>query len=322
MRATLACSRSDFSTREQAKVALKKLGPALVVEPPDLLLVEVLEAVPGRPISGERLVRPDGSISLGFYGDVHVAGLTLPEVKEKIIRHLQKYISDMTLGLVEVDENGEELIDPATTKPKMIDPRESACVFVDITAYNSQVYYIEGEVASPGRLSVTGGDTVLDAIHFAGGLLPSADRSTIRLVRSYPKDSPVQVLPVNYEEITMGTDSSTNYPILPNDRLVVRRIEESSRPSPSSAHEAQSSQPSRSTREPTFFPALSPDTASKQLESLRAVERHLKEVENKLDKLIEAIDRAGGIDQRKRGSKVQGRASRNADQEPFVLDKE
>src|SRR5207253_179463 len=43
-----------------------------VVEPPDLLLVEVLEALPGRPISGERLVRPDGRISLGFYGDVYV----------------------------------------------------------------------------------------------------------------------------------------------------------------------------------------------------------------------------------------------------------
>src|SRR4051812_7926300 len=43
-----------------------------VVEAPDILLIEVLEAVPGRPITGERLVRPDGSISLGFYGDVHV----------------------------------------------------------------------------------------------------------------------------------------------------------------------------------------------------------------------------------------------------------
>ena len=63
-----------------------------VVEPPDLLIVEVLEALPGRPISGERLVRPDGKISLGFYGDVYVAGLTIPEVKEKIVRHLQKYL--------------------------------------------------------------------------------------------------------------------------------------------------------------------------------------------------------------------------------------
>src|SRR3954447_14056521 len=54
-----------------------------VIEPPDLLLVEVLEALPGRPISGERLVRPDGSISLGFYGDVHVQGLTIRQAKEK-----------------------------------------------------------------------------------------------------------------------------------------------------------------------------------------------------------------------------------------------
>ena len=36
---------------------------AHIIEPPDLLLVEVLEALPGRPISGERLVRPDGTIS-------------------------------------------------------------------------------------------------------------------------------------------------------------------------------------------------------------------------------------------------------------------
>ena len=90
-----------------------------MVEPPDLILVEVLEALPGRPISGERLVRPDGKISLGFYGDVYVAGLTVPEVKEKIIRHLQKFLNDDTLGLIEIDEaTGEPTIDPATKKPK------------------------------------------------------------------------------------------------------------------------------------------------------------------------------------------------------------
>src|SRR5262245_48266764 len=52
-----------------------------VVDPADMMIVEVLEALPGRPISGERLVRPDGTISLGFYGDVHVKGLTLDQVK-------------------------------------------------------------------------------------------------------------------------------------------------------------------------------------------------------------------------------------------------
>ena len=87
--------------REKAKRSAEtKSGPAHQVEPPDLLLVEVLEALPGRPLSGERLVRPDGTISLGFYGDIHVAGLTEAEIKEKVVLHMRKYLSDEILGLV------------------------------------------------------------------------------------------------------------------------------------------------------------------------------------------------------------------------------
>jgi protein involved in polysaccharide export with SLBB domain len=72
-----------------------------IVEPPDLVLVEVLDALPGRPISGERLVKADGTITLGFYGDVHVAGLTLDQVKVAIIKHLRNILSDESLGLLE-----------------------------------------------------------------------------------------------------------------------------------------------------------------------------------------------------------------------------
>ncbi len=203
--------------------AQTKSGPALQVEPPDLLLVEVLEALPGRPISGERLVRPDGTISLGFYGDVYVAGLTLPEVKERIVLHMRKYLNDEALGLVGGGCPDLPFIDEYTKDPRMLDPKESDRVFVDVTAYNSSMYYVEGEVYYPSRLNYTGNDRVLDVIHYVGGITPSADRSKIRLIRSFPKGSPVKVLPVDYEEITMGTDASTNYQILPNDRLVVPR---------------------------------------------------------------------------------------------------
>ena len=148
--------------------------PDYVVEPPDLVLVEVLEALPGRPISGERLVRPDGKISLGFYGDVYVAGLTIPEVKEKIVLYLRKYLTDEVLGLVELDaETGGAKLDEAG-KPITIQPRETDRVFVDVTAYNSKVYYVLGDVAAPGRLPITGNETVLDALEFAGGLMPTA----------------------------------------------------------------------------------------------------------------------------------------------------
>jgi len=206
--------------REFQKVSM----PDYVVEAPDLLLVEVLDALPGRPISGERLVRPDGKITLGFYGDVYVAGLTLPEVKEKINLHLRKYISDETLGLIDIDENQEVMTDEKTNKPKMIDPKDSSRVFVDVTAYNSKNYYVLGDVLVTGRFPITGNETVLDAINYAGGLMPTAAPQNIRLVRPAPPGACCeQLLPVNLAAITSGGDPTTNYQLMPGDRLVVYR---------------------------------------------------------------------------------------------------
>jgi polysaccharide biosynthesis/export protein len=265
-----------------------KSGPAPVVEPTDLLIVEVLEALPGRPLSGERLVRPDGTISLGFYGHVHVAGLTLSEIKEKVVLHLQKFLSDDSLGLIRFDNDGEPQLDSSTGKPMMIDARDCDRVFVDITAYNSQVYYVEGDVYYPSRLPYTGHDTVLDVIHYVGGIMPSAERSKIALIRSFPKGSPVKVLPIDYEEITMGTDSTTNYQLLPGDRLVVPRRPDDSSQTRASQRPSQA-RPSRPNISyfSTTMNAGEPEEA--QLKSLRAVEGHLNEVEKKLERLIEVM---------------------------------
>ncbi len=148
--------------KEFTKVSM----PEYVVEPPDLLLIEVLEALPGRPITGERLVRPDGKVSLGFYGDMYVAGLTVDQIKEKLVIHLRQFLKDQTLGLVRYNER--------TQKYDEVEPAKSNSVFVDVAAYNSKVYYVQGDVGSPGRLTIVGNETVLDAIQYAGGLLPTA----------------------------------------------------------------------------------------------------------------------------------------------------
>jgi len=303
--------RSERVVQSKAKAPeQRKYGPAHVVEPPDMLIVEVLEALPGRPISGERLVRPDGTISLGFYGDVHVAGLTLSEVKEKVVQHLRKYVTEESLGLTEIDEaTGCLIIDPETKKPRMIDPKDSPFVFVDVTSYNSKHYYVEGAVYSLGRLPYTGGETVLDVLHSAGGVLPSADRGKIRLIRSFPKGSSVQVLPIDYEEITMGTDSSTNYQILPNDRLVVP-YDPNYKPAEGAAARSPQASPTRA--ESIYFSERSPtDSAENQLKSLRAVERHLSEVEKKLDRILmlEIMDRH----QKKTGEKKSEKSGKELD---------
>jgi polysaccharide export outer membrane protein len=199
--------------------------PDYVVEPPDLILVEVLEALPGRPISGERLVRPDGKISLGWYGDVFVTGLTMPEVKEKIILHLRKFLHDDDLGLIKHDDvTTDPVQDTKTGDYVRIEPRDSDRVFVDVTAYNSKNYYILGDVAVTGRFPITGNETVLDAINFANGLMPTAAPQNIRLVRPAPAGACCeQILPVNLAAITSGGDPTTNYQLMPNDRIIVYR---------------------------------------------------------------------------------------------------
>jgi len=198
--------------RELSKTTL----PPYVIEPPDIVLVEVLEALPGRPIQGERLVRPDGTISLGFYGDVYVAGLTIEEAKEKIIAHLRKYLNDEPLGLIQED--------PETLEFKAVPPAESNRVIVDVAAYNSKFYYVQGDVGAPGRLPITGNETVLDAIQFAGGIMPTASYQNVRLVRPAPPGACCeQILPINMAAIINAGDPTTNYQIMPGDRIMVYR---------------------------------------------------------------------------------------------------
>ena len=75
------------------------LAPPKKAKPNDAIQVEVLEALPGRPIKGVRVVRLDGTISLGYYGDVQVAGLDRNQIKAKVVNHLRKFLSDEALGL-------------------------------------------------------------------------------------------------------------------------------------------------------------------------------------------------------------------------------
>jgi protein involved in polysaccharide export with SLBB domain len=310
-----------------------------VIEPPDLVLVEVLDALPGRPISGERLVKPDGSISLGFYGEIPVRGLTLEQVKVALIKHLRAFLDDDALGLVEYEseemaaspprekpalpvvpkegdgpldvkekvkprtstyrapsnslrmrpraarpsaarstvtvrpvartKTDEQAADNATGPPvlqqlavplsgsgkvtimiqvdgqnvavgqpvpeapavgleanprwKVVPPEKSGKVFVDITAYNSKNYFVLGDTAETGRYPCTANETVLDALQFAGGLLPTAEPKDIRLIRPARGGKPARIYKVDLAAIQEKGDVRSNYQIFPGDRLIVGR---------------------------------------------------------------------------------------------------
>jgi polysaccharide export outer membrane protein len=178
-------------------------GP-YIIEPPDILLVEAapLSFLDGptlmeQRISGEHLVRPDGTVGLGIYGSVRVAGLTMDEAQTAIQDHLKKSL-----------------------KIK-INPK----VNVDVFAYNSKAYYIISDNAGYGqpvvRLPFTGNETVLDAIGQIGGLPAAASKKKIWIARPGP-DHHIQTLPVDWKGITQDGRVATNYQLFPGDRIYIQ----------------------------------------------------------------------------------------------------
>ena len=146
-------------------------------------------------ITGEHLVRPDGTISLGIYGSVYVAGMSLDEVRMAVESHLAPYISQ---------------------------PR----VNVDVLAYNSRVYYVITDGGGYGeqvvRLPCTGNETVIDAIANIQGLSQVSSKR-IWIARPAPAGTGCgQILDVHWQAIAAEGITDTNYQILPGDRIYVQ----------------------------------------------------------------------------------------------------
>lgn len=145
-------------------------------------------------ISGEHLVGPDGTVTLGRYGSVSVVGLTLEEARHAIAAHLSPHFND---------------------------PEVSVSVY----AFNSKVYYIVTQGGGLGdglvRLPYTGNETVMDAISHINGLSPV---SSSRIWVARPGRNPSgnnQILEVDWAAITRRGEVGTNYQLLPGDRLYV-----------------------------------------------------------------------------------------------------
>jgi polysaccharide export outer membrane protein len=146
-------------------------------------------------IRGQHLVTPDGKVRLGVYGSVPIVGLTIPQSKAAIEAHLANYLD----------------------KPE---------VSVDVIGYNSKIYYVVFDGGGNGqtviRLPVTGNDTVLDAVAQIGGITPVSSKHRIWIARPSPEENGCdQVLPVDWVGIVTAGRVSTNYQLLPGDRLYV-----------------------------------------------------------------------------------------------------
>lgn len=168
----------------------KRTTQPFTVEPGDVLLVQPVNLDSPARMPGDQPVLADGSINLGRYGRVAVAGKTVDQIEAEV------------RNIVE-----------AQTK-------DAGPISVRLVTRQSKVYYVLGEVNSPGAYPLQGRETVLDAILAAGGLNDRASRKSIILSRPTHDDCRI-VLPVCYSEIVQLADPTTNYQMSAGDRVYV-----------------------------------------------------------------------------------------------------
>lgn len=177
---------------DEAQEAIAKQLSRIIPSPQ--VSVSLLQASGVQQVAGEHLIGPDGFINLGIYGSVYVAGMTVDEAR-------------------------------VTIETKLADYMDQPKVSVDVLIYNSKFFYIITEGAGFGdnvvRIPITGNETVLDAIAQVGGLQQVSSKR-IWISRPAPKDTNCdQVLPVDWQAITRGASTATNYQVLPGDRIFV-----------------------------------------------------------------------------------------------------
>lgn len=262
---------SQTMPRELSKTVL----PQYVIEPPDILMIETIHAVPKSPymlktldvlsvrvagtlpegpIGGTYPIEPGGGINLGIpYGVVRVAGLTVPQAREAIADHLKQFLKDpdVAVALAELGAAqriaGQYLVSPdgtvtlgsyggvhvvgltipeakAAIESHLSQYLENPVVSIDVFAFNSKVYYIVLQGAELGdgvyRFPITGNDTVLDAISQINGLQQISSKR-IWVARPSGEPGNLVVMPVDWVAITENGLASTNYQLLPGDRVFV-----------------------------------------------------------------------------------------------------
>lgn len=154
--ATIVVSAQDQYTPPQLEQQLsvedlkKPSENPYLIQPYDVLTINVW---PYEDLNITASVRPDGTISYPFIGEVVVKGISSGQLGDIIATSLEPYMK----------------------APK---------VAVNITNIRHERAYVLGEVKSPGQYEIRAGDTVLDLISRAGGFSEKAKKSDTGLIRA------------------------------------------------------------------------------------------------------------------------------------------
>ena len=174
-----------------AKPAPVAAAPDVVVPPGYVIGAEdVLTIVywKDKDMTSEAQVRPDGRIALPLLNDVHAAGLTPEQLREKLTEESKKYMEDPNITVV-------------------------------VRQINSRKVFITGEVNRPGPYPLVSQTTVMQLLAMAGGLREYANSKKIVIMRT---ENGKQIsLTFNYKDVIAGKNLKQNVELKPGDTVVV-----------------------------------------------------------------------------------------------------
>jgi polysaccharide export outer membrane protein len=149
----------------------------------DKLRIEVYKDT---QLSQSLQVRPDGKITLPLVGDIAAEGRTSAELRDTIVSSLKEYNSNPVVTVIVVE----------TVPP---------------------VFYVMGEVNSPGTLPLKGSVTVVQALAMAGGFKDFAKKKDISILRKGAAAG--ETLKFNYNDAIKGKGQAVY--VQPGDTVIV-----------------------------------------------------------------------------------------------------
>src|SRR5437660_4540360 len=136
-------------------------------------------------------VQPDGYISLEIGGDLKVAGFTIEETHQAILRQASKRLQDPVATIV-------------------------------LKEFQKPYFVVAGEVATPGKIEMRERVTAIQAIMLAGGMKETAKSSQVVVFRKINSDM-AEVKLLNLKSIRRTSDLENDLTLQAGDMVFVPR---------------------------------------------------------------------------------------------------
>jgi polysaccharide biosynthesis/export protein len=138
-------------------------------------------------------VEPDGCVDLEIVGSVKVAGLTLDQAHDQIVKAASSQLNHPELAIT-------------------------------LKQFQQPYVVVAGEVAKPGKIEMHEDTTALQAIMLAGGFMPSARDTQVLLFRHINGDTDMEeVRRLNLHNIKNEAQLERDTELQPGDMLLVTR---------------------------------------------------------------------------------------------------